>query len=79
MPTITIDTTGLRCPLPFLRLRKALRGLVPGTQIEVLSTDPLAPGDFRELCAALGHGIFSSYEEGGITSTLIHVIAAPPQ
>ena len=73
-----LDTTGLNCPLPFLKLRKALRDLLPGSRIEVLSTDPLAPGDFRELCAALGHHIESSREERGVTYTLIEVKAARP-
>ena len=79
MPGTILDTTGLNCPLPFLKLRKALRGLGPGARLEVLSTDPLAPADFRELCAALGHHIESSREERGVTHTSIEVKAARPQ
>jgi len=75
---ISLDTTGLNCPLPFLRLRKAIRTLAAGTRIEVLSTDPLAPADFRELCNALGHQLVSTTAEGAVSRTLIIVGAAVP-
>ena len=77
VPDTVLDTTGLNCPLPFLKLRKALRGLGPGARLEVLSTDPQAPGDFRELCTALGHEIVSSFEDNGVTHTHIEVKAVP--
>ncbi len=75
MTTRLIDTTGLNCPLPFLKLRRALRDLAAGSLVEVLSTDPLAPGDFAELCQAQGHRIVSSSLEGIITRTIIEVLA----
>lgn len=76
---LILDTSGLNCPLPFLKLRKALRGLAAGVVVEVRSTDPLAPGDFRELCEALGHAIIATRTDGAVTHTLIRVKAAPPQ
>lgn len=72
----TLDATGLSCPLPFLKLRRTLRDLPAGTCIEVLSTDPLAPSDFDELCGALGHKLISHRREGAVTHTLILVAAA---
>lgn len=68
-----IDTTGMTCPMPFLKLRKALRGFGPGDEVEVLSTDPLAPDDFRELCEALGHEAGTSIAEGPVTRTIIRL------
>jgi TusA-related sulfurtransferase len=79
LKTVLIDTTGLACPLPFLKLRKALRGTGEGTYVEVLSTDPLAPGDFRELCEAQGHRILASTLEGKVTRTIIAVKGVPPR
>ncbi len=72
-----IDTTGLACPMPFFKLRRVLRELIAGATIEVLSSDPLAPGDFAELCEALGHQIVSSSLEGAVTRTRIQVLAGP--
>ena len=74
---ISVDTRGLNCPLPFFKLRRALRDAPAGTVIEVLSTDPLAPGDFAELCAAQGHRLIDTTSDGRFDRTLIAVVAAP--
>ncbi|HET6521554.1 MAG TPA: sulfurtransferase TusA family protein [Geminicoccaceae bacterium] len=60
---ILLDTTGLRCPLPVLRARKALRALPAGTRLRVLATDPGAVADFRAFCEAAGHDLLESREE----------------
>ena len=36
----TLDLTGLRCPLPILRAKKALAAAAGGSVITVLATDP---------------------------------------
>lgn len=42
MPCKRLDLTGLRCPIPVIRLEAALRRLLPGERLEVLADDPLA-------------------------------------
>ncbi|WP_439924659.1 sulfurtransferase TusA family protein [Nitrobacter sp. JJSN] len=37
-----LDLTGLKCPMPGLETRKALKSLAPGEQLEVQCTDPLS-------------------------------------
>lgn len=49
-----LDLTGLRCPLPVLRTRKALKALAPGEQLEVHCTDPLAAIDIPNLIRETG-------------------------
>jgi tRNA 2-thiouridine synthesizing protein A len=71
-----VDTTGLTCPMPFFKLLRAIRDCQAGAILEVLSTDPLAPGDFAELCQAKGHQITSSRVDGNVTTTIIEVLAA---
>lgn len=44
-----LDLTGLKCPLPVLRTRKALRSLVAGAEIEVSCTDPMAAIDIPNM------------------------------
>jgi tRNA 2-thiouridine synthesizing protein A len=44
-----LDLTGLRCPLPALKTRKALKSLVPGDRLEVHCTDPLSVIDIPNL------------------------------
>jgi tRNA 2-thiouridine synthesizing protein A len=51
---IAIDTRGLACPLPVLKVRKAMRGVAPGTKVVILATDPGAEEDIRAYCEASG-------------------------
>ena len=47
--TVHLDLTGLKCPLPVLRARKALRGLAVGGEIEVICTDPMSAIDIPNM------------------------------
>lgn len=49
-----LDLAGLKCPLPALKTRKALKGLAPGARIAVLCTDPLAAIDIPNLLRETG-------------------------
>lgn len=62
-PTLRIDATGLLCPLPVLKARKALQGLAPGDICEVRTTDPAALKDFPAFCAATGHHLLTVSED----------------
>jgi tRNA 2-thiouridine synthesizing protein A len=42
MTTTKLDLAGLKCPLPALKTRKALKSLAAGDRLEVLCTDPLS-------------------------------------
>jgi len=50
-----LDTCGLRCPIPLLRAKQALKEMVIGELLEVLSTDPSAKGDFEAMLKHLPH------------------------
>jgi tRNA 2-thiouridine synthesizing protein A len=54
MSTTKLDLSGLKCPLPVLRTRKALRTLGPGARLEVRSTDPLSAIDIPNLIRETG-------------------------
>lgn len=54
MSTIALDLTGLKCPLPALMTRKALKPLRPGDRLEVCCTDPLAVIDIPNLIRETG-------------------------
>ncbi len=55
MSVMEVDARGLRCPLPLLRARKALAGLMVGERLAVQVSDPGAPADFTAYCAQAGH------------------------
>jgi tRNA 2-thiouridine synthesizing protein A len=54
MTTTKLDLTGLKCPLPALKTRKALKALKPGDVIEVHCTDPLSVIDIPTLIRETG-------------------------
>ncbi len=61
-----LDATGLKCPLPVLRARKAIKALDPGQELLVLATDPAAVEDFRAFCEAASHAFLEASEDGGV-------------
>jgi tRNA 2-thiouridine synthesizing protein A len=54
-PTVRLDALGLLCPLPVIRTQDAVKRLAPGTELEVLATDPGAVHDIRAWCRVHGH------------------------
>jgi tRNA 2-thiouridine synthesizing protein A len=54
MTTTKLDLTGLKCPLPALKTRKALKTLKPGDILEVCCTDPLSVIDIPNLIRETG-------------------------
>jgi tRNA 2-thiouridine synthesizing protein A len=67
----TLDVRGLNCPLPVLKARKLLKGLPPGSLLEVQATDPASVIDFRHFCETAPFELVGSSEEGGTFHFLI--------
>jgi len=57
-----LDATGLACPLPVLRARKALREVAPGERLIVRATDPSAVKDFHAFCETT-HTVLEDWRE----------------
>lgn len=67
MPAMTIrdlDTSGLKCPLPVLKAKKALGALDSGDRLRVVSTDPSALKDFPAYCETAGHALLEATNDG---------------
>jgi tRNA 2-thiouridine synthesizing protein A len=62
----TLDATGLLCPLPVLKARRALRDVPAGGILEVLATDPGATKDFEHFCRTTGCEMLESSEADGV-------------
>jgi tRNA 2-thiouridine synthesizing protein A len=67
----TLDTSGLNCPLPLLKLKKAIRTIPPGGLIEIIASDPGAPEDFAAFCTAEGHDLVEATAADGRYTALI--------
>lgn len=71
METITLDATGLICPLPILKAKKAIKSVPEGGRLEVLATDPGAKADFETFCELTGHSMVEQSEEDGVLRFII--------
>jgi tRNA 2-thiouridine synthesizing protein A len=60
----TLDTTGLKCPLPVLKARRAMKEIEAGAVLEVRATDPGAVEDFAAFCETTGDKLLASRQEG---------------
>lgn len=54
-----IDTSGLNCPLPILRAKKALNDLHSGQTLKVIATDPGSWRDFEAFARQTGNELVS--------------------
>jgi tRNA 2-thiouridine synthesizing protein A len=54
---VEVDASGLNCPLPLLRLKKALMEMASGDVVKVIATDPAAHLDFGVYSDQAGHQI----------------------
>lgn len=59
------DLRGLNCPLPVLRSRKRLAGMVAGAQLWIETTDPLAVIDIPAFCTENGHRLVTTETVAG--------------
>jgi len=57
MTTTKLDLTGLKCPLPALKTRKALKSVKTGDFLEVHCTDPLSVIDIPNLIRETGDSV----------------------
>lgn len=60
-----IDASGLNCPLPILRTKKALADMQSGQVLKVLATDPGAARDFAMFAKQTGNELLEQQEQAG--------------
>jgi len=69
---LEVDASGLKCPLPILRAKKALAQLESGQVLRVITTDPNAIRDFQAFSKQTGNGLQAQIESG---ETTIHYLS----
>jgi tRNA 2-thiouridine synthesizing protein A len=68
---IELDATGLECPMPLLKAKRALNTMAPGQRLRVLATDKGSLRDFEVFSQQSGHLLLSSEEVDGV---FIHLL-----
>jgi tRNA 2-thiouridine synthesizing protein A len=66
-----LDLSGLKCPLPVLRTRKALLTMASGQRLRVICTDPLAGIDLPNLIRETGDVLEEQSQDNAKLSFLI--------
>ena len=66
-----LDASGLNCPLPILRAKKALASLSAGQVLHIIATDPGSVKDFEAFAKQTGNTLLESKEAGGKYEFLI--------
>jgi tRNA 2-thiouridine synthesizing protein A len=67
-----VDARGHRCPVPTLRLRRALETALPGTAVRLIADDPMARIDVPHFAASAGAAVVEIVDEaGGAISFLV--------
>ena len=56
-PTKVFDFKGLKCPLPVLKTKRALKEIGKGEIIEILADDPAANLDLKHFCEVSGNNL----------------------
>jgi tRNA 2-thiouridine synthesizing protein A len=65
-PETVLDLSGLLCPLPVLKARKALLALPSGSELVILATDPMAAIDMPHFCNEQGHQLLEQSKAGEV-------------
>ncbi len=68
---VTLNTTGLSCPMPALKTKKALDILEAGKVLLMQTTDPGAKADIPSLIKRLGHELLETENSGDVMSFYI--------
>lgn len=64
-PDQTLDCSGLACPMPILKTKKAVEALQIGQVLKMIATDPGSTSDMNAWTQKTGHQLVASEQEGG--------------
>lgn len=66
-----VDAAGLKCPLPLLKAKLALNGVLKGQIVEILATDVGSVKDIRTFTDLSSHELLVFSEQDGVYKYLI--------
>jgi tRNA 2-thiouridine synthesizing protein A len=62
---VLLDVSGLNCPMPLLKAKKALNGMAAGALLKVIATDPASMRDFEVFSQQSGNALLESKQSDG--------------
>ncbi len=62
----TVDYKGLFCPMPIVKISRAIKEIEVGQVLEMLADDPGSKADMQAWARQTGHELVSMVEESGL-------------
>ena len=72
-PDEVLDCSGLSCPQPILKTKKAIKGMSSGQILKMTSTDPGTNKDMTTFCAKTGNELLEKEDRDGATDFYVKV------
>lgn len=66
-----LDCRGLTCPMPVIKLSKAIRTIEKGAVLEMLATDPGSVPDLDAFQKRTGHAVIEQSQADGVFRFLV--------
>jgi tRNA 2-thiouridine synthesizing protein A len=63
-PDQTLDCSGMACPMPILKTKKAVDGLQMGQVLKMIATDPGSTADMEAWTQKTGHELVGKEQDG---------------
>lgn len=60
----TLDNSGLQCPMPILKTKKAIDSMQVGQVLKMIATDPGSVSDMNAWAKRTGHELLGQEQEG---------------
>lgn len=71
MKTIELDCRGLSCPMPIVKISRAMKDMTIGDQLCVEASDPSFEADLEAWVRKLGQKLITFSEESGIQKAIL--------
>lgn len=68
-----LDCSGMSCPLPILKTKKAMKGMTSGQVLKMTSTDPGSNKDMISFCAKTGNELLKTDQKEGSADFYVKV------
>lgn len=62
----TVDYKGLFCPMPIVKISRAIKEIEVGQVLEMLADDPGSKADMQAWAKQTGHELVKMEQEGGV-------------
>ncbi len=63
-PDVTLDNSGLSCPMPIIKTKKAIDSMQIGQVLKMIATDPGSVSDVQAWVNKTGHELLKHEQDG---------------